>query len=101
MTHADLRQLIANGENSSAEFKRDDLKPRTLAKELVAFLNLEGGRVLLGVDDDGTISGLQHDPDETEEWVMNVARDKIRPSIIPHFQVLRDVEPGQIGRAHV
>jgi ATP-dependent DNA helicase RecG len=95
MTHADLRQLIANGENSSAEFKRDDLKPRTLAKELVAFLNLEGGRVLLGVDDDGTISGLQHDPDETEEWVMNVARDKIRPSIIPHFQVLRDVEPGQ------
>ena len=93
MTHADLRQLIANGENSSVEFKRDDLKPRALAKELVAFLNLEGGRVLLGVDDDGTVSGLQHDPSETEEWVMNVARDKIRPSIIPHFQVLRDVEP--------
>lgn len=94
MTHADLRQLIANGENSSVEFKRDDLNPRTLAKELVAFLNFEGGRVLLGVDDDGTISGLQHDPGKTEEWVMNVARDKIRPSIIPHFQVLRDVEPG-------
>jgi len=93
MTHADLRQLIANGENSSVEFKHDDLKPRALAKELVAFLNLEGGRVLLGVDDDGTVSGLQHDPSQTEEWVMNVARDKIRPSIIPHFQVLRDVEP--------
>lgn len=95
MTQADLRQLIANGENSSVEFKRDDLKPRTLAKELVALLNFEGGRVLLGVDDDGTILGLQHDPGETEEWVMNVARDKIRPSIIPHFQVLRDVEPGR------
>jgi len=95
MTHADLRQLIANGENSSVEFKRDDLKPRALAKELVAFVNLEGGRVLLGVDDNGTVSGLKHDPGETEEWVMNVARNKIRPSIIPHFQVLRDVEPGR------
>jgi ATP-dependent DNA helicase RecG len=95
MTQADLRQLIANGENSSVEFKRDDLKPRALAKELVAFLNFEGGRVLLGVDDDGTISGLQHDPSDREEWVMNVARDKIRPSIIPHFQVVRDVESGR------
>lgn len=95
MTQADLLQLIANGENSNVEFKRDNLRPRTLAKELVAFLNFDGGRVLLGVDDDGTVSGLQHDPGETEEWVMNVARDKIRPSIIPHFQVLRDVEPGR------
>jgi ATP-dependent DNA helicase RecG len=47
------------------------------------------------VDDDGSISGLQHDPDETEEWVMTVARDKIRPSITPHVQVIRDVEPGR------
>lgn len=95
MTRSDLQELIENGENSGVEFKRDNLRPRTLAKELVAFVNFDGGRVLLGVDDDGTVSGLQRDPDEVEEWVMNVARDKIRPSIIPHFQVLRDVEPGR------
>lgn len=95
MIQSDLRELIANGENSSVEFKRDDLRPRTLAKELVAFVNFDGGRVLLGVDDDGTVSGLQREPKETEEWVMNVARDKIRPSIIPHFQVIRDVKPNR------
>lgn len=95
MTRSDLRQLIANGEHSGVEFKRDDLHSRTLAKELVAFANFDGGQLLLGVDDDGSVSGLKHDPDETEEWVMNVARDKIRPSIIPHFQVIRDVEPGR------
>jgi ATP-dependent DNA helicase RecG len=93
MTRSDLRRRIANGENSGVEFKRDDLRPRTLAKELVAFANFDGGQVLLGVDDDGSVEGLRHDPDETEEWVMNVARDKIRPSLIPHFQVVRDVEP--------
>lgn len=95
MTQSDLRGLIANGEHSSVEFKRDDLRPRTLAKELVAFVNFDGGQVLLGVGDDGSIEGLRHGPNETEEWVMNVARDKIRPSIIPHFQVVRDVEPGR------
>ena len=93
MTRSDLRRRIANGENSGVEFKRDDLRPRTLAKELVAFANFDGGEVLLGVDDDGSIEGLRRDPGETEEWVMNVARDKIRPSLIPHFQVIRDVEP--------
>ena len=95
MTQSELSELIANGENSAVEFKRDDLKPKDLAKELVAFANFDGGRVLIGVDDDGHVSGLQHEPAATEEWVMSVARDKVRPSLIPHFQVLRDVEPGK------
>lgn len=86
--------IISNSENSEVEFKRDDLKPKDLAKELVAFSNFDGGRVLIGVDDDGSISGLQHDPQETEEGVMSIARDKVRPSLIPHFQVLRNVAPG-------
>ena len=30
-----------------------------------------------------------------EEWVMQVCRDKIRPEIIPYFEILRDVEPGR------
>ena len=86
MTRSDLRRRIANGENSGVEFKRDDLRPRTLAKELVAFANFDGGQVLLGVDDDGSVEGLRRDPGETEEWVMNVARDKIRPSLFPTFR---------------
>jgi ATP-dependent DNA helicase RecG len=95
MTKTELLEVIANGENSSVEFKRDDLKPRHLAKELVAFANFDGGRVLIGVEDDGRVSGLQREPEKTEEWVMSVARNKVRPSLIPHFQVLRDVEPGK------
>ncbi len=77
------------------EFKRDDIEPRELAKELVAFANLEGGRVLLGVEDDGSISGLTRTVQQVEEWVMNISRDKIRPEIIPYFEVVRDAEPGK------
>lgn len=92
-TRTELLDIIANGENSGVEFKRDDLQNHALAKELVAFSNLEGGRVLLGVEDDGSVSGLtRHD---LEEWVMTACRDKIRPAIIPFFEVIRGVEPNK------
>ena len=62
-------------------------------KELVAFANLGGGRLLLGVEDDGTISGITRP--RLEEWVMTACRDKIRPELIPYFEVIREVEPGK------
>lgn len=89
-TRTELLEIIASGENSGVEFKRDDLRIQDLAKELVAFSNLEGGMVLLGAEDDGTITGLTRD--NLEEWVMNVCRDKIRPAIIPFFEVIRGVK---------
>ena len=76
MLKTELLEIIANRENSGVEFKRDDIRPEQLAKEIVAMLNFQGGRVLLGVEDDGSISGLQRE--NSEEWVMNVLRDKIR-----------------------
>jgi len=69
MTRSELLALIANGENSGVEFKRDDLRPEQLAKEVVALANFQGGRILLGVDDDGSITGVRRD--ELEHWVMD------------------------------
>ena len=89
-TRTELLETVASGENSGVEFKRDDLRTQDLAKELVAFSNLEGGMVLLGVEDDGTITGLTRN--DLEEWVMNVCRDKIRPAIVPFFEMVRGVK---------
>jgi len=69
MLRNELLEIIANGENSGVEFKRDDIRPEQLAKEIVAFANVQGGRIFLGVEDDGTITGLQRE--NTQEWVMN------------------------------
>ena len=91
-TRTELLESISNGESSGVEFKRDVLQNHELAKELVAFSNLDGGMMVLGVDDDGRIAGLTRD--RLEEWVMTACRDKIRPGIIPFFETVRDVQPG-------
>ena len=78
MNHAELAALLRNRENSGVEFKRDDISPEKLAHEMAALLNLEGGHILLGVEDDGTVTGLQRDPKQCEEWVMEVARAHLR-----------------------
>ena len=93
MTRTELLELIKNGESSGTEFKRDILDNRSLAKEVVAFANLQGGRILLGVDDDGSIAGITRP--NLEEWVMTACRDKIRPEIIPFYEEIHDVEPGK------
>ena len=92
-TRTELLEIINNGENSGVEFKRDTLQNHDLAKELVAFTNLVGGMVLLGVEDDGSIFGVTRA--NLEEWVMTTCRDKIRPAIIPFYEVVRKVEPGK------
>lgn len=84
MLKAEFLELVANGENSGVEFKRDDIRPEQLAKEIVAFANARGGRILLGVEDDGRISGIRRS--DAQEWVLNVFRDKVHPQIIPFYE---------------
>ena len=87
MLKTELFELITNGENSGMEFKRDNVRPEQLAKEIVAMANFQGGRVILGVEDDGTISGIHRD--NLEEWVMNVIQDKIHPLILPYYEKIK------------
>lgn len=58
-----LKQRISQGEDSSREFKSAvkagyRLDPDTIAKEIAALANSGGGELLLGVEDDGTVTGL-------------------------------------------
>jgi len=87
MLKSELLEIIANGENSGVEFKQDNMRPEYLAKEVVAFANFQGGRILVGVEDDGVISGIRHRTRDTfEEWVMNVIREKVHPMVIPFYE---------------
>ena len=89
MTRAELIELIRNDENSGVEFKRDDIKAARLASEMVALLNLRGGHILLGVEEDQSVSGLTRDPQKAEEWVMEVARVHVQPATIPYWETIR------------
>ena len=94
MNRTDLAAMIYQGENFGVEFKRDDVTPASLAKEMAALLNLEGGYILLGVEKDGSVSGLTREPGRAEEWVMEVARVHLRPATIPFWETL-DWDAGQ------
>ncbi len=83
MLRAELLELIAANENSRVEFKRDDCRPDQIAREMSALMNFEGGVILLGVEDDGVVSGLTRSPKEAEEWVMNIARTNLQPAETP------------------
>jgi len=56
----DPRTVIAGGENAKTGFKRDDrtVRPEHLAREVAAFANLNGSMIVIGVEDDGTVSGV-------------------------------------------
>jgi len=85
---AELLEMIRNGEGSGVEFKRDDVHPDSLAKEMSALLNHEGGWILLGVDDSGEISGLVQGRQKAEEWVMNIASQNLQPPVIAYWNPL-------------
>ena len=87
MLKTELLEIIANGENSGVEFKRDDIRPEQLAREVVALANLDGGRILLGVEDGGEITGIKRK--NLSEWVLNTFRDKIHPLIIPFYEEMK------------
>lgn len=93
MRKQEVLELIRNGEDSNVELKRDDVTNFELAKELVAFLNLDGGTVLLGVEDDGSVSGTTRE--KLGEWVTEICRVKIEPVVIPNLSWSRDLEPGK------
>lgn len=83
----ELDQLIAVGEGQVLEFKRSDIlaDPIHLAKEMTAFANTLGGTILIGVCDNGAYEGLKSDKGH-ETHIMNIARDRCEPPIIPSFK---------------
>ena len=85
MQKSELLQLIANGENSGVEFKEDQERTERIAKEIVALANFNGGKLVLGVDDDGNIIGIQRK--DLEHWIMDVVFGrKVHPMILPFYE---------------
>lgn len=66
MTYKDVIRLIEEGEGFDVEFKRKVSTPEKIAKTLVALANSKGGRILFGVDDDGSIIGVESEKSEVD-----------------------------------
>jgi len=95
-----LRELVAAPESDSVERKRT-ADAMTLAKVVSAFANTSGGWLLLGVDDDGTLSGWR--PKGTahpRDWLRDVLENVLDP--LPHFEAeLFEIDGITIGVVRV
>jgi predicted HTH transcriptional regulator len=56
-----LKKLIAGGENQQLDFKYCVSDSRKIARTLSAFANSDGGKILIGVRDNGSIAGIKSD----------------------------------------
>ena len=89
MKAMELIELIGRGEDSRTQFKKgqDVTNAKSLAGEMAAFANSKGGRILIGIADDGSVIGLQ--PDDIRrinQLISNTATDCVRPSINPETE---------------
>lgn len=80
MTLQEVKTLAAKGEGLRIEFKKKATYPEKIVREVIALANTEGGDLIIGVDDDGTVSGQRFI--EEEIFVMEKA---IREFIFPHL----------------
>ena len=61
MNLAELQEIVRLGEDSKTQFKQSMNSSDALAAESSAFANTKGGKLLIGVNDDGNIVGLSSD----------------------------------------
>ena len=79
MTLTELKAQIALGEDSRRQFKRDVTNADSLAAEMAAFANSEGGTIFLGVADDGSLPGLSRaDVARINQLIGNAASQHVR-----------------------
>ncbi len=82
MTYREVQSLVKYGENEVQEFKRKVAFPEKIVREAVAFANTRGGRLFIGVDDNGTIPGLKFA--EEDSFVLENALQKYCRPAIPY-----------------
>ena len=82
MTIQEVKELALKGEGLQIEFKKKANFPEKIVREVIALANTQGGSLLIGVDDDGTVSGQRFI--EEEIFVMEKA---IRELIFPPLEV--------------
>ena len=83
MHEKELRELLKKGENEYVEFKPfgEFNREPEIGKQLVAFANLDGGKLIFGVNNDGEILGDNVNFDEKANKIVNIARNSCTPQI--------------------
>jgi predicted HTH transcriptional regulator len=66
LTRKRLLEILEQGESLTVEFKQRFPLHEKMAKEMIAFANTRGGYILIGVNDDGSIFGIQSEKSDID-----------------------------------
>ncbi|KHJ37417.1 divergent AAA domain protein [Pedobacter glucosidilyticus] len=80
-----IKQLIFEGEGVALDFKRTITSCEKIAKTMVSFANNKGGKLLIGVADDGTIKGVKAE-DEEKYMIEKACTFYAKPMLEPIFE---------------
>jgi len=80
-----IRKLILEGEGVTQDFKQTITSCEKIAKTMVSFANNKGGRLLVGVSDNGTISGVKSEEEE-KYMLTKAAHFYCKPALEPVFE---------------
>ncbi|MBR4392239.1 MAG: ATP-binding protein [Bacteroidales bacterium] len=112
-----IQKLIEEGEHQQLDFKFEISDSRRIARSLAAFANTDGGRLLVGVKDNGSIAGVRSDEEihmiqaaaemycqpevhySTEEWEIN--GKTVLEVIIPKDDKIKHRAPDNQGKYKV
>ena len=86
-----LHDLIARGEGEELEFKKKTTHPTRIARTLASLANTRGGRVLVGVDDDGRVVGVR-DAEEEIFVLREAAAHYVDPPLELRFMEIEEDE---------
>ncbi len=99
-----LKKLIFEGEGVTLDFKKTITSCEKIARTMVSFANNQGGRLLIGVADDGTIKGVKSE-DEERYMITKAAHVFAKPALEPKFEevyvddklvLIVDIAPGDL-----
>lgn len=80
-----VKKLIFEGEGVKLDFKKKITSCEKIARTMVSFTNNKGGVLLIGVADDGTITGVKNE-DEERYMITKAATLFAKPALEPVFE---------------
>jgi len=88
MTWEDIVALLEQGEGQSVEFEKSIPAEDDIARELVAFSNADGGKIIYGIDDKNKhLIGVNIDSN-FENWIKDIGKNHCTPAITPTVEII-------------
>ncbi len=88
MTWEEIITLLEQGEGQSVEFEKLVPTPEDLARDMVAFANSDGGKIILGLDDKNKHFVGIDAGEEFKDWVKEIGEKHCAPKIVPQVELI-------------